>query len=83
MLLLSLVQGTSPTGIVGIVTTLPFTLCVYVITTATKIGDRKTDGISVPRICISLRVYSSLFYLLRLLLRMLQYHYCPCPNPYS
>ena len=63
MLLLSSVQGTCPTGIVGIVTTLPFTLCVYVITTTTKIGDRKTDGISVPRICISLRVYSSLFYL--------------------
>lgn len=63
MVLLILVQGTSPTGIVGIVTALPFTLCVYVITTATKIGDRKTDGISVPRICISLHVYSSLFYL--------------------
>jgi len=63
VLLLSLVQGTSPTGIVRIVTTLPFTLCVYVITTATKIGDRKTDGVSVPRICISLCVYSSLFYL--------------------
>jgi hypothetical protein len=63
VLLLSSVQGTSPTGIVGIVTTLPFTLCVYVITTAMKIGDRKTDGISVPRICISLRVYLSLFYL--------------------
>lgn len=63
MLLLRSIQGTSPTGIVGIVTTLPFTLCIYVVTTTTKIGDRKTDGISVPRICISLRVYSSLFYL--------------------
>lgn len=62
MLLLSLVQGTSPTGIVRIVTTLRFTFCVYVITTATKIGDRRTDGASVPRICSSLRVYSSLFY---------------------
>jgi len=61
VLFLSLVQGTIPTGIVEIVTTLPFTLCLYVITTATKIGDRKTDGVSFPRISTSLRVYSCLF----------------------